>query len=83
MAASSHLNGRERREPFPKKEPARAPGRMSGDLIVMAALIGISRAFFGPKKQGTVRQSLSGLQETITLFPRTAIPRAALIVESW
>ena len=66
MAASSHLNGRERREPFPKKEPARAPGRMSGDLIVMAALIGISRAFFGPKKQGTVRQSLSGLQETIT-----------------
>jgi membrane protein len=66
MAASSHLNDRERREPFPKKEPARAPGRMSGDLIVMAALIGISRAFFGPKKQGTVRQSLSGLQETIT-----------------
>ena len=66
MAAPSHLNGRERREPFPKKEPARAPGRMSGDLIVMAALIGISRAFFGPKKQGTVRQSLSGLQETIT-----------------
>ena len=66
MAASSHLNGRERREPFPKKEPARAPGRMSGDLIVMAALIGISRAFFGPTKQGTVRQSLSGLQETIT-----------------
>jgi membrane protein len=65
MAAPSHLNGRERREPFPKKEPARAPGRMSGDLIVMAALIGISRAFFGPKK-GAVRQSLSGLQETIT-----------------
>ena len=66
MAAPSHLNGRERREPFPRKEPARAPGRMSGDLIVMAALIGISRAFFGPKKQGAVRQSLSGLQETIT-----------------
>ena len=65
MAAPSHLNGRERREPFPRKEPARAPGRMSGDLIVMAALIGISRAFFGPKK-GAVRQSLSGLQETIT-----------------
>ena len=28
---------------------------MSGDLIVMAALIGISRALFGPRKQGPVR----------------------------
>jgi membrane protein len=39
---------------------------MSGHLIVMAALIGISRAFFGHRKEGPVKRTLSGLQETFT-----------------
>ena len=64
MAAPSHLNG-ERRQPFPKKVSAKPADRMSGGLIVMAALIGISRAFFGPRKQGPVKRTLSG-QETFT-----------------
>jgi len=66
MAAPSHLNGRRQSEPFSKKAPAKAPARLPGDLLVMAALIGISRAFFGPRKQGPVRRTLSGLQDTFT-----------------
>jgi membrane protein len=38
---------------------------MSGDLIVMAALIGISRAFFGPKREAAVKQTLDGIKETL------------------
>jgi hypothetical protein len=50
MAARSGLNAQARRELFPKRTLSK-PQRMSGDLIVMAALIGISRAFFGPSKR--------------------------------
>ncbi|TMJ64663.1 MAG: YihY/virulence factor BrkB family protein [Alphaproteobacteria bacterium] len=62
MAAPSKLNGQSARQPFPERAPK--PQRMSGDLIVMAALIGISRAFFGSKKEGVVKRTLHGLQET-------------------
>ena len=37
---------------------------MSGDLIVMAALIGFSRAFFGSKNEGPVKRTLTGFQES-------------------
>ena len=66
MAATSHLNGRQQREPFPKKAQTKAPAGLPGDLLVMAALLGISRAFFGPRKQGPVAQTLSGLQDAFT-----------------
>jgi membrane protein len=36
---------------------------MSGDVLAMAALIGISRVLFGPKKKGRVGQTLETLQE--------------------
>jgi hypothetical protein len=48
MAAPNHLNGQPR-QPFPKKASAKHD-RISGDLHVMAGLIGISRAFFRRRK---------------------------------
>src|SRR5436309_13591346 len=65
MAAPSHLNGGVR-QPFPKAASAKPTDRMSGDLIVMAALIGMGRAFFGHRKEGPVKRGLSGLQERFT-----------------
>jgi hypothetical protein len=50
-------------QPFRQKDSAK-PQHMSGDLIVMAALIGISRVFFG-KREGAVKRSVHGLQETV------------------
>jgi membrane protein len=41
------------------------PQRMSGDLIVMAALIGISRALFGRRNEGVVKRTVRGLQEPV------------------
>ena len=38
---------------------------MSGDLIVMAALIGISRALFGPKREAAVKRTPDGIKETL------------------
>ena len=38
---------------------------MSGDLLVMAALIGISRALFGPRKQGPAGGTVAALRDTI------------------
>lgn len=64
MSTSSHLKGQSQREPLPKKTSAKPESRMSADLIVMAAMLGISRAFFGPKEQGVVQRILHGLQET-------------------
>jgi len=62
MAAPSKLTDH-RAEPFPRKaSPTPAP-RMSGDLLVMAALIGLSRVLFGPKKQGHIAQALATVQE--------------------
>src|SRR3974390_1305757 len=60
------LNGRRRREPFPNKSMSKGTDRMTGDLIVMAVLIGIGRAFFVSRKHGPMQRSLSVLQETFT-----------------
>jgi len=64
MAAPSKLTG-QRGEPFPKKASPKPAPRMSGDLIVMAVLIGISRVLFGSKKQGLVGQTLETMREGI------------------
>ena len=50
MAAQGFRSG-QRRGSFPKKAGAKRAGSVSGDFIVTAVLIGISRAFFGPSKQ--------------------------------
>ena len=65
MAAANRLNDRERREPFPKAG-SQPPQRMSGDLIVFATLVGISRALFGSGKQGPVTRGVSTLRESFT-----------------
>jgi hypothetical protein len=50
MAAPRHLNGQS--QSLPRKfAPSRPAERMSGHLILMAALIGISRAVFGARKK--------------------------------
>jgi membrane protein len=51
------------RQPFPRKASSRPAPPMAGHLIVMAALIGISRVLFGSKKQGLVGQTLATLRE--------------------
>jgi membrane protein len=38
---------------------------MSGDLILMAALIGLSRAFFGSRKEAPATRALHAVQDTI------------------
>jgi membrane protein len=63
MPAASRSNSPSQRQPFPSKASPK-PG-ISGDLIVMAALIGISRALFRPKKEGQVKRALSGLRQTL------------------
>jgi membrane protein len=50
---------------FPEKTPPKPAGRTSGDLIVMAALVGISRVLFGRKK-GPVQRTLEGLGDTVS-----------------
>ena len=84
MAAPSHLNGGTR-QPFPKAAAAKPADRMSGGLIVMAALIGISRAFFESRKQGPIKRALSGLQETFTESGRgrTADKPAEIPSKGW
>jgi len=44
--------------------PTGAPHRASGDLIVLAVLMGIGRALFGSKGNGPVAQTVHTLQET-------------------
>ena len=57
MAAPSPVNdGHPQRQPVPAT--AKGAGQLSGDLVVMAALIGISRAFFGRRSRGPVKRFL-------------------------
>jgi membrane protein len=65
MAAPSKAHGQIRRQPFPQTVARKRTERMSGDLIVIAALIGVSRALFGQKKEGVVERTVHGLQETV------------------
>jgi len=52
MAARSMANAHQRGEAFPRKSASLPQPRMSGDLIMMAALIGVTRALFASGKRG-------------------------------
>jgi membrane protein len=60
VAAPGSLNHKQ--QPFPKKAP-RPAERVSGDLLLMAALLGISRAFLGPRKHGPIAGTVAALKE--------------------
>jgi membrane protein len=64
MAAPSPMTTSERREPFPTSRPKTPERRLSGDLILLASLVGIGRALFGTRKQGEVQRGTSALQDT-------------------
>jgi membrane protein len=53
VAAPGTLTQKQQRKPFPEKAPAKPAQQISGALLVMAALVGITRAFFGPPTRGT------------------------------
>ena len=52
MAAPSFANAHQRRGSFARKSASSPQPRMSGDLIMMAALIGVTRALFASGKRG-------------------------------
>jgi membrane protein len=64
MAAPDRVNTNDRREPFPRSRPGTSGHRVSGDVLVFATLVGISRALFGTRKQGAVQRSASSLRAT-------------------
>ena len=63
MAAPSRVNDDHPQRHLVPAKPTAAVGQLSGDLVVMAALIGISRAFFGRRNTDPVKRFLDGLQE--------------------
>jgi membrane protein len=65
MAAPSKLKERSREEPFPRKASPKPARPMSGDLMVMATLVGISRALFGSKKRTGTGQTREALHENV------------------
>ncbi len=85
MAATSNLNEPRKGQPFPRKAAPEAPRRISGDLLVMAALIGISRVVFGPRKKGPVAGTVAALRETVTEAGRgrTADQPAEIPAKGW
>jgi membrane protein len=70
MSAPTHVKGQSQRPGLSHKTTPKAQGRMSGDLIVMAALIGISRAILGRQKQGPIKRTLTGLSEAVSTHGR-------------
>ncbi len=62
MAAPDRLSGR---APFLKRAAPEPAGRMSGGLIVFAALVGIGRALFGARNEGPVRRAASAVRQTM------------------
>jgi membrane protein len=65
VAAPASANQEQERQPFPQKASRKPAGRLSGDLLIMAAFIGISRAFFG-RKQGPIAGTVSALKENVS-----------------
>jgi len=82
MAAPSHLNGPQRR-PLSKKVTSKPVGRLSRDLFVIAALVGIGRAFLGHRKDCPVTQSVSQLPGNEGARGRTAEMPTDIPAKGW
>src|SRR5262245_2272357 len=59
-----------RRASLSRKTSPKSKGPMSGQLILMAALIGVSRALLGRPKPGPIRRALTGLGGAMTTHER-------------
>jgi membrane protein len=66
VATTSNLNEPRKGQRFPRKAAPEAPRRISADLLVMAALVGISRVVFGTGKQRPVSGTVAAVRETVT-----------------
>jgi membrane protein len=66
MPASNIANAHQRRE----SSSSSPRSRMSGDLILMAALIGVTRAIFASGKRGPVGQTVGSLHNSLGLDGR-------------
>jgi membrane protein len=64
MTAPTHQHRPSKSQPFPHKSDGRHP-RMFGDLVVMAALIGLGRVFFGRKKDGVLTRTVHGTEKMV------------------
>lgn len=66
MAAPNITNADRRQEQsYPRLSVSAPRRRMSGDLILMAALIGVTRAILASGKRGPVGQTVGSLQESL------------------
>jgi membrane protein len=65
MAAPTHQLRPSKPQPFPHKSDAGHRARISGELVVMAALIGLSRLFFGRKRKGVVARTVHGVEDVL------------------
>ena len=57
MAAPNIANAHQHRQSFPRKSASSPQPRMSGDLILLARLMGVTRAIFAVGKRGPVGQT--------------------------
>jgi YihY family inner membrane protein len=57
MAAPNIANAHQHRQSFPRKSASSPQPRMSGDLILLATLMGVTRAIFAVGKRGPVGQT--------------------------
>jgi membrane protein len=83
VAAPSPLNDRARREPVAKAVSPKPANRMSGDLIVMAVLVGLSRAFFDPCRGEPVQRALTNVGGNITERGRSADEPTEIPAKGW
>jgi membrane protein len=67
MAAANNVSAHQRREAFPRKSASSPQPRMSGDLILMAALIGVTRAIFASAKRGRAGQTVGSFNNSLSL----------------
>jgi membrane protein len=69
MSAPSHFGHSQRPSP-PHKAWPKSKRPMSGNLMLMATLIGISRAILGRQKQGPIKRALTGVSEAVSTHER-------------
>jgi membrane protein len=83
MAAPNIANAHQRRESFAPKSLGSPQPRMSGDLVLMAALIGVARAIFAPSKRGQVGQMVASLHNSLDGRGRRAEKPTDIPAKGW